>query len=97
MRPLPTLSVAGATSVVTLTTVIGSVPVAEVSATNVAVTVTAVGVAGATKVAVAGVVGGVTGVIVPHVLGVQPEPRLQVTAVAVEFATVAVSVTDSVG
>jgi hypothetical protein len=79
------------------TTVIVRGPVTEGTATNVAVTVTEVGVAGATKVAVAGVVGGVTGVIVPHVLGVQPEPRLQVTAVAVEFATVAVSVTDCVG
>jgi hypothetical protein len=79
------------------TTVIVRGPVTEGTATNVAVTVTEVGITGATKVAVAGVVGGVTGVIVPHVLGVQPEPRLQVTAVAVEFATVAVSVTDCVG
>ena len=91
IRPLPTLRVAGVTSVVMSITLRASGPLTEGSETNVAVIVAEPGAPGATYVAVAGVVAGVTGVSVPGPL------RLQVTVVVVLFDTVAVSVKDWVG
>ena len=79
------LNVVGVTTVVMSTTPKASGPLIEESEASVAVTV-ADPVPEATKIAVAGVVAGVTGVKVPGPL------RLQLTAVVVEFDTVAVSV-----
>jgi hypothetical protein len=94
------LSVAGAMSVVMSTRVNANGPDMEVSDVSVAVTVGSEPErhvvwethGGAVKAAVAGVVGGVTGVSVPHEFDAPLQLRLQVTAVFVEFDTVAVSV-----